>query len=146
MSEMLGNQYFMARNYPSALRELEPCLVSEPGNKHVKRKLIICYIQTGKVQNAFVLFKEMIKTDIDFIMNADPIKDDCPCPELVENIEIMKIESSLDYHISAGMLWLYCDVDKSIEHFKIAVELDPDNDEIQFAFNTVQEAAHLHDH
>jgi len=78
MSEMLGNQYFMARNYFAALSELEKVFEKNPTNKSLKRKLIICYTQTNDLEKALILFNELVEEDIEFIIEADAIKDDCP--------------------------------------------------------------------
>src|SRR5574340_573758 len=87
MSEMLGNQYFLSRKYCEALRELEESLLKNPSNKSIKKKLIICYVMAGKVYTALELFEQLITEDIYFIINTDPILDDCPCPEIIYEIE-----------------------------------------------------------
>ncbi|MBI9071595.1 MAG: hypothetical protein JEY94_08345 [Melioribacteraceae bacterium] len=124
MSEMLGNQYFMARKFSEAEKELEECSISNPKNKLIKKKLIICYVETGKLINAIELFISLIREDIDIIINTHPIDDDCPCPELIYNYE-----NSLDLNnqgekdlLILGILWLYCDFNKSMEKFEEAVQ------------------------
>lgn len=120
MSEMLGNQYFLSRKYCEALRELEQSLLNDPSNKSIKKKLIICYVMAGKVYTALELFEQLITEDIYFVINTDPILDDCPCPEI-----IYEIENSLVYTdekekaIGLGILWLYCDIKHSIKHFAL---------------------------
>ncbi|RMF59716.1 MAG: tetratricopeptide repeat protein [Calditrichaeota bacterium] len=135
MFEMLGNQFFLVRNYPRAAVMLEKALLRDPQNKLIRRKLIICYTQIGEVQKAFDIFLSLIKEDVDFIINTDPVDDDCPCPELVYNMEsrIPENLSSLDFHLVAGMLWLYCDLHRSIEFFRSAHELAPSNPRIKAA-------------
>ncbi|GJQ61699.1 MAG: hypothetical protein SCALA702_07520 [Melioribacteraceae bacterium] len=128
MSEMLGNQYFMARKYELAEPVLESCLRKYPDNKSIKKKLIVCYTQTGKIEQALPTFLSLIKDDIEFIINTDPIDDDCPCPELIydlENSDNSKDELMFEYE-KLGILWLYCDVNKSFFYFKKAVSLMPD--------------------
>ncbi len=79
------------------------------------------------------LLKKLIKEDIDFVINTDPIDDDCPCPELVFEMEksLENNEDSLDFILILGMLWLYCNPGKSLEYFKTAVDLDQKNSDIQ---------------
>ena len=129
MSEMLGNQYFMARNYSAAEVELEECLKKYPDSKAIRKKLIICYTQTGKNAVALNLFQNLIKEDITYILSSNFIEDDCPCPELINKIEVSEnIESqSADYYITLGMIWLYCSPEKSLENFEKAKELDKNN-------------------
>lgn len=127
MSEMLGNQYFMARNYPAAQKELEEVILQNPTNKSAKKKLVVCYTQTGKVKEAIKYFNELMTEDIEFVVNTDPIEDDCPCPELVEKIEGQKLANSesADYHLILGIIWMFCDINKSIEYFIKASTMAP---------------------
>ncbi|MBU2507351.1 MAG: hypothetical protein KJ799_11610 [Bacteroidetes bacterium] len=138
MNEMLGNQYFMARNYPAAEIELEKSLEKFPAHKGIRRKLIVCYTQTGKVRNALQAFLSLAKEDIDFIINADPIEDDCPCPELVEKMNSLEPQlDSLDREIVAGILWLYCDIEKSLQHFDNAVKFNNDDPTVHAAVKLI---------
>lgn len=134
MSEMLGNQYFLSRRYALALKELEKALSKDPENKKIQRKLIICYTQVGEVKKAIIHFLALIKKDIRFILDVDPISEDCPCPELVyksQNKDEVNPES-LDYCLIHGMLWLFCDLKKSLTYFKKAQEIDKNNSDIKF--------------
>lgn len=121
MSEMLGNQYFIARKYYDAAEELELALLKDPANKAIKKKLIICYIQTKKIKDALNIFYQLVEEDLHFILYSNPVRDDCPCQEI-----IYKIENDLGYtndyerSLVLGMLWLYCDINESIKYFKIA--------------------------
>jgi tetratricopeptide (TPR) repeat protein len=123
---MLGNQYFMARKYNEALNELAEYFNHNPQDKSTHRKLIICYAMAGKLNSALNLFLSLVSSDIDFILNADPIRDDCPCPEIVYDLEndINYDKDSPAYYKNLGVLWLYCDLNKSIENFEKAIEMD----------------------
>ena len=129
MSEMLGNQYFLARKYTLAEIELGNALAKDPENKGIRRKLIICNMQKGNIDRAIELFVSLVEDDIAFIVNSDPVLDDCPYPELVYDLEaqIDSDKNSLDYNLRLGMLWLYCDIRKSIQCFEKCHELDPGN-------------------
>jgi pentatricopeptide repeat protein len=126
MDEMLGNHYFLARNYPRAADLLEKALRSDPKNKGIRRKLIICFAQTGQINKALSVFLSLIKEDIDFVINTDPVDDDCPCPELVFEMENGQVDNyqSLDSTLVLGMLWLYCNFHKSLEYFSQAAKMD----------------------
>jgi tetratricopeptide (TPR) repeat protein len=119
MSEMLGNQYFLARKYDLARTELQTSLLKDAKNKGICRKLIICYTQTGEIDRALEIFLSLIKEDVDYIINTDPIDDDCPCPEIVFDLEkeIPNNKNSKNFTLTLGMLWLYCDLKKSIDYF-----------------------------
>jgi len=124
---MLGNQFFLARKYSQAAENLEIALSKNHKNKAIQRKLIICYTQIGQIEKAFENFQNLIAKDIDYIIKTDPRDNDCPCSELVFKMEKMLStnQSSLDYHLILGMLYLYCNVQKSRQYFQSACTLDP---------------------
>ena len=126
MDEMLGNHYFLTRNYARAADLLEKALRSDLKNKAIRRKLIICFAETGHVDKALAVFLSLIKEDIDFIINTDPVDDDCPCPELVFDMEHWNVNTrqSLDDAEVLGMLWLFCNLHKSFEYFTQAANMD----------------------
>ena len=134
MSEMLGNQYFLARKYANAIDVFEKALTNDFKNKGIRCKLIICYTQAREIKKALDVFVTLIEDDIEFIINMDPVRDDCPCPELVFDLEANLDISlySFDYYLSLGMLWLYCDLKKSIEYFRKAQKLDQENPKIKY--------------
>lgn len=127
MHEMLGNQYFMARNYLGAATVFQNVLKDDPGNINVQKKLIISYTQIGKYSHAVELFSDLISHNINDIIATDPIKDDCPCPELVNKLENFTDQGNESFttYQTLGILWLYCDIHKSEEYFKKALELKP---------------------
>jgi hypothetical protein len=118
MNEMLGNQYFLSRDYIHAQLELEQALLQHPSSVSIKKKLIICHIQTGSTQRALDLFLETIIQDIHSIIDTDPIFDNCPCPQLVYEMEnSLKPSTTNEKILALGMLWLYCDINKSLKYF-----------------------------
>ena len=129
MYEMLGNQYFMARNYAKAAENFVTALKDAPKNKPMRRRLIICYTQTGETDKALEVFLTLIKEDADYSIDTDPVDDDCPCPELVFDIEARLPENPVKKNMMTilGILWLYCDVTRSLKYFQDALERDPEN-------------------
>ncbi|MGK9475290.1 tetratricopeptide repeat protein [Melioribacter sp. OK-6-Me] len=128
MSEMLGNYHFLIRDYYSALGELENALDKDPGNKLIRKKLIICMTQAGKVEEAFDHFYSLINEDIGIIINTKPDWEDCPCPHLVNKIEKdeIPVKNQYEKYLQLGMLWLYCDAKESIKNFKNALKYRSD--------------------
>jgi tetratricopeptide (TPR) repeat protein len=125
-SEMLKNKYFLARNYSGAAQNLQYVLSQNPINKSARKKIIICYTQTGEIEKAFENFYTLVQEDINFIINTDPVADDCPCPELVTKYGKMFPYENESYHMKLmlAMLWLYCDANKSYGFFKEIAETD----------------------
>lgn len=132
MNEMLGNQYFMARNYLGAANVFQEVLKEDPKNINARKKLIIAFTQIGKYSQAVDLFTKFISENIDKILETDPIKDDCPCPELVHNLEHLTHHGSESFttYETLGILWLYCDINKSITYFKKALSLKPKDENV----------------
>jgi tetratricopeptide (TPR) repeat protein len=137
MSEMLGNQYFLGRNYSKALIEFENCIIENPTDKAIRRKLIICYTQTNNLDKALVTFYNLISEDIKFVMDADPLRDDCPCAELIKNID-SSLYTIYENKLVNGILWLFCDPKTSLEFFMEAKEIKPNNKFISQIINIIQ--------
>lgn len=120
MSEMLGNQYFLSRNYQLAATVYSKVHEEHPENLSVTKRMIICLTQTGEINRAFNLFYELVNEEIRVITETDPVADDCPCGELTEKYgKILPYENnSTDLKLLLGILWLYCDAKKSMEFFE----------------------------
>lgn len=145
MHEMLGNQYFLTRNYQKARDNLVLALKDNPQSKPIRRKLIVCFTQIGQVDNALDVFLSLVKEDAAFIIDTDPVADDCPCPELVFDIEAKTSRDSnkTNANIILGILWLFCDVSRSIHHFTEARKLQPENPKIKSALSIITAKANL---
>lgn len=116
MSEMLANHYFLSRNYAQAIDAFSKTFRENYPN-NILKKLIICDITQGKIATAKEYFLRVISADPYLIIKTNIKEEDCPCPELISNFEKnVYPPNSLDDLISLGMLWLYCDLTKSIEY------------------------------
>ncbi|MCK9282534.1 MAG: hypothetical protein M0P71_18110 [Melioribacteraceae bacterium] len=139
MNEMLGNQYFMTRKYSLAFEEFEKALLSDENNLNIKKKLVVCYTQTGKIIKAKELFFDLIRNDINIVINTDPIVDDCPCPDLIARLEndLIANKGSYEYHVALGIIWLYCDADNSLQYFIEARKLNPNDSLLEQIVNVL---------
>ena len=128
MSEMLGNQYFLSRNYSRAAVTFSRVYSKNPKNFSVRKKLIICFTQTGELSKAFDFFYALVKENIEYLTNTDPVADDCPCSELADKYGMVLPyeENSSDLKLLLGILWLYCDAKKSLEFFKQLILIQPE--------------------
>lgn len=124
---MLGNQYFMLRKYLAASKEFEEALQRDCNNYSVMKKLIICYTQINRPNEAMSLFYQLISRDMEIIINTDQIADDCPCPGLIGDVEAgtLKYEDNFIINCMLGILWLYCDVSVSLRYLKQALDMEP---------------------
>lgn len=132
MNEMLGNQYFLTRKFKDATTQFERSLLFTPNNNEVKKKLIVCYIQQKELKLALKLFTDLISENIEVIIKSDPVKDDCPCRQIICDVEnpSSKLNES-EKNTMLGMLWLYCDVLKSRMYFAKLLKIDPSNKNYQ---------------
>lgn len=125
MSEMLGNFYFHQRKFLSAQEQLERTVQNNPSDL-IKKKLIICYTQSGSLDKAIEMLYEVISRDIKLIVNTNTKEENCPCSELIYEIENNPKFTSDDYNqnLVLGILWLYCDVMISYDYLLRAESLD----------------------
>lgn len=128
MSEMLANQYFLTRSYEKSIPLLRQVLEREPENTKCLKKLIICYTQVGDVISAKEIFLTVLRRDPYIIIDTDPAEDDCPCPGIVQQMEHQNaFAQNADVHfLILGMLYLYCDLKKSLMYFKKSLDILPD--------------------
>ncbi len=126
MSEMLANHYFMIRNYARAINTYESLAAKSGISKATRKKMIICYVRTFQIEKAFVEFNKLVEEDLSFIIQTDLNADDCPCPDIIAEIERNEIDFKNKYEklIALGILWLYCDKKESLVHFTKAYQID----------------------
>lgn len=139
MSEMLGNQYFLARTFDKALIQFEHVIDVEPENEKVKKKLIICYCEVGKVEKALNLFKSVIETNIVLITETDIVDEDCPCPDIIKRLKWYEqvTENSFDFNCVVGILNLYCNIEESYSYFTKAIEYKPKHKLLQSVIDII---------
>jgi tetratricopeptide (TPR) repeat protein len=144
-SEMLGNKYFLTRNYENAALNYQATLNDDPINKSVRKKIIICYTQIGQIQKAFENFYSLVKADVDYIVDTDMVADDCPCAELTTKYgNILPFENeSVDLKLMLAMLWLYCSAEKSLNFFEQILIEDPKNFRVREIISIIETRINL---
>lgn len=140
MSEMLGNHYFQLRNYMLAEHNYEGLSSKELSNPKILKKLIICYTQTGKLENALKYFIQLVETDINAFIKIKINKDECPCNDLIFSIESgsVKYANDIDTFTVLGILWLYCNYKTSINYFRMAITEDSNNELLKKALSLIE--------
>lgn len=148
MSEMLANQYFLARKFEEARAEFEKDILISPNKKQIQKKLVICYIQTDQVDNAVLYFNRLLNDDIKVFVNTHPINDDCPCPALLKSINSADIPASKiqDVYLltKIAILWMYCDRFKSEEYFEELLNRNITDENLISAAGIISSYNHLH--
>lgn len=140
MSEMLANQYFMARKFLEAEIELEGVIEKNPSNKFALKKLVVCYTHNNKIEQALKILLELITDDINFIIDTDPIDDDCPCFELINEVEHKNLykNNSPKYFMMLGIFWLYCNFENSLINFQKALQIESENKILIKLYNKIK--------
>ncbi|MBU0690634.1 tetratricopeptide repeat protein [bacterium] len=86
MSEMIGNFFFLNHSFKLAVPILEKVIAEHPTHPKARKKLVIAYVETGRLRDAYALYSDIIAEDPSIITSTNPDEEDCPCPVLIENI------------------------------------------------------------
>jgi pentatricopeptide repeat protein len=140
MSEMLGNQYFLSRNFDKAMQHFEQVFKKEPENEKVQKKLVICYCEAGHVKDALEVFDKITANNIELIAETDIVSEDCPCPEILERMRWYEqvAANSLDFQCIMGMLNLYCSVEDSLVAFDKALGINPSDKVVKRIYGRIK--------
>lgn len=139
MSEMLANHYFMIRNYTEAVNTYESVIAKSGISKAIRKKMIICYVRIFQIEKALAEFCGLVEEDIAFITNTDLKADDCPCPEIIYEIENDEIHfEAEEKQLALGILWLYCDVKISLKYLDDYLKTNPNNSEVNKAYQIIK--------
>lgn len=127
MSEMLANQYFLAMKYEQALPLFESVLDRDPINLKTKKKLIICYTQTGQLARAEALSVEVLQEDPYVIIDTDLQKEGCPCQDLATKLEhrLEGIPPGIMELNQLGILTLYWKPRTALQYFRHSMAMEP---------------------
>jgi tetratricopeptide (TPR) repeat protein len=126
MSEMLANQYFMIRKYSLAKEEYEKLLTDKETDDKLLKKLIVCYVVSNELEKAFHLFFELIKKDPYIIINTKLEDEDCPCHEIIPQIQNDQIlfNDKEEKNLALGILSLFCNKNDSLNYLnKLSKEI-----------------------
>lgn len=140
MSEMLGNHHLLVRNFKEAQIEYEKALLNNPSNDLIKKKLIICYVLLGKPEKSLELFITLLSTRKEIFDIPDPLLDERLCLDIIGEYEngLREVLDAEEYHIGRGILWFFCDLRVSMEHFRKAARLDFANHKMRRVLHLLQ--------
>ncbi len=128
MNEMLANQYFIVERFEDAYQQFEEVLKVNPSNNLVKKRLILCYIYLGKVEQAFELFTDVITTNINTLIENEIDVYDQPCKKMIHKLQNLSSDiTGTDKLIQLGILWMYCNVNTSKIYFEQLINKIPND-------------------
>jgi tetratricopeptide (TPR) repeat protein len=127
MSLMLGNRYFLDRDYARAVPLLEAALAETPDAPRVLKRLVISYVQLEDFELALERLERVLTTSPRTVIDTDPDEEDCPCPALCAALERRLSPGPASYPIllGLGILELYCDLQRARRHLLQAYDLRP---------------------
>jgi hypothetical protein len=128
MHEMLGHHDFLLRRYGSALAHYEKVIAWGAPSKAVRKRAVVCYIQTRQPEKALPLFTALIAEDAAYILGQEGEREGCPCPQIIQEY-VNRVTNSITQAdtIALGMLWSYCDPQVSVLWFNRAIQQQPEN-------------------
>lgn len=132
MSEMIGNYFFLTHSYARAVPVLEAILQREPENPRARKKLVIAYIETGRLRDGFRLYERIMTHNPQIILNTDPEAEDCPCPQLVDDIArgLRHFDDPANRFIVMGIYSSYCNAPSARAHFESYLQLIPEDRQV----------------
>ena len=128
MSEMLANQYFMACRYECALPLLEDLVADAPHAVPLRNKLLVCYLQTNRIDEAIDLCLEILRSDPASLVGIDPYGEHFPCLELSTRRFPPRTVPEFN---RVALLNLYCRPRIACFHLTCSLELSGDQPRIR---------------
>jgi len=147
MSEMLANRYFASGRYEEAAAGFEAVLRRHPGHLAARKKLIVCYTQSGLLREALDLALGLMQDTPEALTGTDPQAEGVPCRAILE--AFAERARSLDpgsYHAGLGVLQLFCDAEAALADLDRAAEEDPSRIEVRALGSVIRkhlEAKHV---
>ena len=136
MSEMLANNYFIVRNYVKAREVFLRLPESVRNSDAVKKKLVLCEIFLGNPLSALDYLLPLVVQNPGFIFKTDLELEDCPCRDLICELEQRPGFSQEDDFclLSISILWLYCSLENSLHYLEMLTSLNehPKVNELKF--------------
>ncbi len=132
ISEMIGNYFFLTHSYERAVPILEEYLRLHPEHLKARKKLIIAYIETGRLRDGYRLYFELLTENPAIILDTDPKAEDCPCPDLASFIGNghRSFDDPANRVLVLGIYESYCDARTAIELFREYQKLVPEDPQV----------------
>ncbi len=136
MSEMLANRHFASGHYEEAQKGFEAVLRRRPGHVTARKKLTVCYVQTGRLREAvdlvLGLMEEVPEALCSVAAAAHAEAEGFPCRAVLDAFaERGRSLGPGDYHAGLGVLQLYCNAEAALGELDRAAEEDPSRMEIR---------------
>lgn len=126
---MLGNQYFMARNFREAIHHFEKASKKHPDDLQLAQKYVICLAVNEQVDAAASEFLRILRCCPSVILTSQNLDPDCPCPEILAkwSLEPPARFDRFHYLTALGILAVFCKRELALAYFCKAREIKPTN-------------------
>ena len=129
---MLGHHDFLLGQYASALACYEVVIRWGAPSKAVRKRAIVCYIQTGQPEKALPLFKALVEEDAPYILEHNDNLNGCPCPVIIQKfVNTIRNPITQADRIALGVLWSYSDLHLALLWFNKALQQAPENSSLK---------------
>lgn len=132
MSEMIGNYFFQTHSYLRAVPVLEEIVAREPANPRALKRLVIAYLETGRLRDGYQIYQRIMRTNPRIILDTDPEAEDCPCPELVDAIGQgqRQFDDPANRLLILGIYSSYCNRRAARSYFESYLGLVPEDTQV----------------
>lgn len=131
MSEMLANRYFLTGRFEEAGYEFSKLLEASPHRAAIRMRLVVCNTMMERLKEALELAVDIFQ-DSPEAVRVDPRIDGPSCKEAMSQLqERAKAMTPGMYHLSLGLLQLFCNEPQALEELNIALEKSPSFNEVR---------------
>jgi len=132
MSEMLANRYFLSGRFAEAALEFDNLRRKEPHRLMVRMKLVICHTMAEKPMEALTLAMDILEEPSGIALQIDHRIEEFSCKEAVERFQASTSAMTPGmYHLSLGLLRLFCDEQGAVRELNLALEQSPELNDVR---------------
>ncbi len=125
MSEMLANRYFYGARFADAAPGFEAVLRKYPDHVAARKKLVICYVHIGRLQEALELAVGLLREDSRVLADTDREAEGFPCGDTLADFRKReKALSPVSFQTSLGVLQLFCNEPEAVTALAGAAEME----------------------
>ncbi len=126
MSVMLANRYVQAHRFGDALPHFEAQLRKNPADRATALKLVLCYAQAGRVQEAIDLMTTLLEEAPERVFAGNHDEEGIPARHVTAILERRrKLQSPDLHHATLALICLYTDWRRALAELDAARRSNP---------------------
>jgi len=116
-------------HYSSALAHYETVIGWGVASKAVRKRAVICYIETHHPEKALPIYASLVEEDPAYLLHDRSDSGGCPCPGIIQHYaDTVKGELTSMDMMALGMLWSCCDLHMALLWFEKVARREPVGD------------------